>query len=92
MKESEKNVTQKIVDVKQVQSKEEFASMLEKIAQRLKMDGHFILIDDHVEHIITPSNQLKVELSYEKKVDKHSFEIEFDWYEGVNDKGMFKIN
>lgn len=65
--------------------------MLEKITQRLKMDGHFTLTDGSVEHVISPSDQLKVELSYEKKGDKHSFEIEFDWYEGINNEGMFKI-
>ena len=42
--------------------------------------------------IVAPSDQVKVSYEYTKKGDKHSFEIEFDWYEGAKAQGKMGIS
>ncbi|WP_077216031.1 amphi-Trp domain-containing protein [Bacillus kwashiorkori] len=68
----------------------EFATMLETIARKLKEDGKFVIAHGEDEIIVSPTNELSVELEYEVKGDKHSFEIEFEWYEG-KDKNKVRI-
>lgn len=79
MKQVNKPVTQVLVNHKEVQSLEQFTSMLETIAKKLKDEGKFTFIQGEKEVVIQPSDQVKAEFKYEVKGDKHSFEIEFDW-------------
>lgn len=80
-----------LIDRKEHQSLQEFANMLETIARKLKEQGTFTLVEGEKEVVVTPSQQLKVEYSYEKRGDKHSFEIEFDWKTGDHASSSFKI-
>lgn len=91
MSHSEKLPTKRIIDREEHQSRVEFAKMLEVIAAKLKNEGAFTLVENGKETVISPSDALKVEYSYEVKGDKHSFEIEFDWYTGEKEIGSFTI-
>ncbi|WP_096272548.1 amphi-Trp domain-containing protein [Paucisalibacillus globulus] len=83
--EENKSTSQKLVKHKEKQSVIEFATILEKMAKKLKEEGKFTFVQGtkHIE--VFPSNQLKVEYEYEVKGDKHEFEIEFEWITGDND-------
>lgn len=80
--EQTKPVRQVLVKHKEHQTVQEFAAMLEKIAQRLKEQGTFTFVQGTEQVEVTPSDQLKVDYEYTVKGDKHEFEIEFEWYEG----------
>ena len=80
--EEKEPTSQKLIKHKEKQSVIEFATILEKMAKKLKEDGKFTFVQgtEHIE--ISPTNQLKVEYEYEVKGDKHEFEIEFEWNAG----------
>lgn len=78
----QKPVTEVLLDREDRQTLVEFATTLETIARKLKEKGAFILTEGEREIFVNPADTLKVEYSYEKKGDKHSFEIEFDWRTG----------
>lgn len=86
MEQQMKPTTEVIIDFKQKQDLQEFANVLETIAQKLKQEGKFTFMQGTEEVVVEPSSMLKAEYKYTKKRDKHSFEIEFEWYEG--DKGQ----
>lgn len=71
---------------KEQQSTAEFATMLEKIAQKLKETGQFTFVQGEEQIQVQPSGQIKAEYKYEVKGDKHEFEIEFEWYTGERAK------
>lgn len=75
----EKPFTQVLIKHKEVQNLQDFATMLEKIAQKLKQEGKFTFIQGTEQIEVAPSNQLKVDYKYTVKGDKHEFEIEFEW-------------
>jgi amphi-Trp domain-containing protein len=77
-----KPMTEILIDYEEKQSLVAFATTLETIAKKLKEQGSFQFVQGTKAISITPSEQLKVEYSYTKKADKHSFEIEFYWSEG----------
>lgn len=78
----QKPVTEVLLDREERQTLLEFAATLETIARKLKEKGAFTLTEGEREIVVEPADTLKVEYSYEKKGDKHSFEIEFDWRTG----------
>lgn len=78
----QKPVTEVLLDREDRQTLVEFATTLETIARKLKEKGAFTLTEGEREIFVNPADTLKVEYSYEKKGDKHSFEIEFDWHTG----------
>lgn len=82
MREQTKPITQLLLKHKEHQSTYEFATMLEKIAQKLKEDGQFTFVQGNEQIEVQPSERLKIEYKYTLKGDKHSFEIEFDWTTG----------
>lgn len=86
-----KPVTEVLLKHKETQSIEAFASTLEKIAQKLRTEGQFTFTQGEKHTDIHPAEQLKVAYEYTKKGDKHSFEIEFDWYEGAKALGTMSI-
>lgn len=88
---NDKPVTKVLIDREDRQSLLEFATTLEAIAKKLKEDGSFIMTEGNKETVISPSEHLKVEYSYEIKGEKHSFEIEFDWYTGDKAQSGFTI-
>lgn len=81
--------TQVIIKHKEQQDLQQFATMLEKIAQKLKEEGQFTFVQGTEQIVVSPSDYLKVEYEYTVKGDKHSFEIEFDWF--VGDKARQKM-
>jgi len=83
MQKQNKPMTEVILKHKERQSIAEFAATLETIAKKLKENGEFTFVQDTEPTVVNPSEQLKIEYSYTKKGDKHSFEIEFDWYTGT---------
>lgn len=82
MVERNKPATQVILKHKEHQDVQQFAAMLEKIAQKLKEEGQFTFIQGAEQITVSPTDHLKVEYEYTVKGDKHSFEIEFDWFTG----------
>ncbi|WP_100403548.1 amphi-Trp domain-containing protein [Bacillus sp. FJAT-42315] len=82
MKQANKPVTKVLIKHKEPQNLHEFASMLETIAKKLKEDQQFVFLQGNEEIEVKPDNTVKVEYQYTTKGDKHSFEIEFDWYVG----------
>ncbi|NSL52501.1 amphi-Trp domain-containing protein [Calidifontibacillus erzurumensis] len=82
MNEMTKPATQVLLKHKEQLSPMDFAAMLEKVAQKLKEEGKFTIVQGEEQVIVQPTGQIKVEFKYTQKGDKHSFEIEFDWYEG----------
>ncbi|WP_342534322.1 amphi-Trp domain-containing protein [Lysinibacillus sp. FSL K6-0057] len=83
MQKQNKPMTEVILKHKERQSVAEFAATLETIAKKLKENGEFTFVQGTEPTVVSPSEQLKIEYSYTKKGDKHSFEIEFDWYTGT---------
>jgi amphi-Trp domain-containing protein len=83
--EEKKAASQKLVKHKEKQSVIEFATILEKMAKKLKEEGKFTFVQgtEHIE--VSPASKLKVEYEYEVKGDKHEFEIEFEWTTGEDD-------
>ncbi|MGO4888862.1 amphi-Trp domain-containing protein [Anaerobacillus sp. MEB173] len=80
--EQQRPVTNVILRYKEKQNVEDFAMMLETIAKKLKEQGKFIFVQNGEEIEVQPGPVIKTEIEYTQKGDKHSFEIEFDWYEG----------
>ena len=78
-----KPLTEVILKHKEHQSAQELATTLEKIAQKLRAEGQFTFVQGTEQVIVAPGDEVKVSYEYTKKGDKHSFEIEFDWYEGT---------
>lgn len=91
MSQQPKPVTEVLIRHKEHQSLQEFANMLETIAKKLREDGQFIFMQDQEQVEVQPANQVKVEYQYTLKGDKHSFEIEFDWYTGDRAKKTMGI-
>ncbi|MGX7014543.1 amphi-Trp domain-containing protein [Vagococcus silagei] len=92
MSNEQKTLTKVIIDREEKQSLLEFATVLETIASRIRKDQSFIFTEGDKQTVITPTDPLKVEYKYEIKGDKHSFEIEFDWYEGQSKNESFSIH
>ncbi len=86
-----KPVTEVLLKHKEHQSAHEFAATLEKIAQKLRAERQFTFVQGTEQVIVAPGDQVKVSYEYTKKGDKHSFEIEFDWYEGARAQGKMGI-
>lgn len=84
----QKKLTQVLVDHKEMQSREQFATMLETIAQKLRNEGKFTFIQGEKVVEVNPSAQLQVEVKYEVKRNKHAFEIEFEWRPGEESQQM----
>lgn len=81
--EQVKPVTQVLIKHKEVQSVQEFATMLEKIAQKLKEEGKFTFVQGTEQVEVCPGAQVKADYEYTVKGDRHKFEIEFRWYPGT---------
>lgn len=92
MKEQRKPVTQVLIKHKEQQNVYEFATTLEKIAQKLKENGSFTFVQGNDQVEVSPSEQIKIEYEYTLKGDKHSFEIEFDWYTGEREPKKMGIH
>lgn len=89
MEKGTKPLTNVLIKHKEKQELLQFANILETIAQKLKQEGQFTFMQGEKEVVVKPSQSVKVEYEYTTKGDKHSFEIEFDWFEGdQGDKSM----
>ncbi|MGX7196946.1 amphi-Trp domain-containing protein [Enterococcus olivae] len=82
MRDSNKPVTEVLIDHEEKQTLVTFATTLETIAKKLKDEGHFNFVQGTETIAVTPTEQIVAEYKYEKKGEKHSFEIELEWYEG----------
>lgn len=78
----EKPITEVLINHKEQQRLDELATMLETIAKKLREEKKFVFVQGNEEIEVSPSDQVKTEYKYTLKGDKHSFEIEFDWYTG----------
>lgn len=92
MAERIKPVTQVVLKHKEHQDVQQFATMLERIAQKLKEEGKFTFVQGTEQIDVSPTDHLKVEYEYRVKGDKHSFEIEFDWYTGERARPRMEIS
>lgn len=84
--QQQRPVKEVLIKHKEQQSVKELALLLEKIGQKLREEGQFTFIQGEEQILVQPGEQLKVEYEYTKKGDKHSFEIEFDWYTGESSR------
>lgn len=91
MSRENRPVTQVLINHKEQQSLHEFANMLEAIAKKLKEEQQFVFMQGEEQVEVSPSERVKVEYEYEVKGDKHSFEIEFDWYTGDSERKTMTI-
>ncbi len=82
MRDRYKPVTEVLIDHEEKQTLVAFATTLETIAKKLKEDGQFHFVQGTEAIPILPTEHITAEYKYEKKGDKHSFEIELEWYEG----------
>jgi amphi-Trp domain-containing protein len=80
--------TQVLLKHKENQNLQQLATTLETIAKKLREEQKFVFMQGNEEIVISPTDDIRVEFEYEVKGDKHSFEIEFDWYEGEEKKTM----
>lgn len=80
--EPTKPAKQVLIKHKEHQNVQEFAAMLERIAQKLREEGKFTFVQGTEQIEVTPAEQIKAEYEYIVKGDKHEFEIEFEWYTG----------
>ncbi|MCD8511952.1 MAG: amphi-Trp domain-containing protein [Bacillus sp. (in: Bacteria)] len=90
MKEA-KPVTNVVLKHKEKQTLEEFAVVLESIAKKLKEKGEFTFTQGGEAISIAPGRIIKAEYEYTTKGNKHSFEIEIDWYEGEEELKSMSI-
>lgn len=88
---SKKPAAVKVIKHKELQPVAAFANMLETIAKKIKEEQQFTFVQGEKSTVIKLSDQVKVEIEYETKGDKHSFEIEFEWYTGEAQPKQAKI-
>ncbi|MED3660956.1 amphi-Trp domain-containing protein [Ureibacillus terrenus] len=86
-----RNREQVLIKHKEVQTVQEFAETLEKIAQKLKQEGKFTFVQGAEQVEVAPSDQVKVDVKYKVKGDKHEFEIEFEWSPALKKSGKMSI-
>lgn len=87
-----KRPTRKVlIKHKEHQNVQEFAAMLETIAQKLREEGKFTFVQGTEQIEVAPAEQLKAEYEYIVKGDKHEFEIEFEWYTGERTRKSMRI-
>lgn len=86
-----KPTRQILIKHKEQQSIQDFAAMLEKIAQNLREKGKFTFVQGTEQIEVSPAELIKAEYEYVVNGDKHEFEIEFEWYEGARSAGKMRI-
>lgn len=75
--------TEVLVDYEEKMSLEGAATFIETIATKLKNEQSFTLTHAGKTFEISPSNQVELEVKYEKKRSgKYQLELEIEWYEG----------
>lgn len=80
--ETSKPVKQVLIKHKERQNVQDFANMLETIAQKLKTEGKFTFVHGNEQIEVTPATEVEVEYEYIVKGNEHEFEIEFEWKPG----------
>lgn len=75
----QKPVTNIMIDYKQRMTKQELATLLHTIADKLEQDGKFTLTQGDQTHEIEPSASPLVEVEYREKSGKYKFELELEW-------------
>lgn len=68
-----------MIDYKQRMSKQEVASFLRTIADKLEQEGKFTLTQGEQTHDVEPSASPLLEVEYQERNGKHKFEIELQW-------------
>ncbi len=78
-----KKKSQVLLDYEEKMSLENAADFLETIANKLQEEGSFTLTHGEQSHTIQPSEQVVLEVKYEKKRSgKMQLELELEWREG----------
>lgn len=77
-----------LVDYEEKMSLTEVANFLETIATKLKEEGSFTLIQGEKTHDISPSQTVTLEVKLEKRDDRNKFEVELEWRDGDENKGL----
>lgn len=80
--ETNKPTTQVVFKHEEKKQLEDFSSMLETLAAKLRNDQSFTIVHNGETYNIQPNKAVTVELKYSTKGVKHSFEIELEWIEG----------
>lgn len=68
-----------MIDYKQRMSKQEVATFLRTIADKLEQDGKFTLTQGEQTHEIEPAATPLLEVKHQEKNGKYKFEIELEW-------------
>ncbi|UTR10116.1 amphi-Trp domain-containing protein [Evansella sp. LMS18] len=87
----EKPLTEILINYEEIQRVEDFAATLETIAKKLREEQKFTFVQGEEQIEVAPSAKVEAEYKYAIKGDKHSFEIEFEWYAGDKAAKSMKI-
>ncbi len=68
-----------MIDYKQRMSKQEVATFLRTIADKLDEDGKFTLTQGDKTHEVEPAASPLLEVEYRERNGKYKFEIELEW-------------
>lgn len=71
-----------LIDHESRMSLEEYADLLETMATKLREKSTFTVALNEQEVEVKPTDPATVEIKYEQKGSKHSFELELEWIEG----------
>lgn len=73
----------------QLVNRSEAAAFLRQLADKLKKEGSFTLVQNERQLQVTLSSTIKLEVSYRKKGDKYKLEVELEWREEEGMIGIF---
>lgn len=73
---------QVFVNVEEQRSVEDIGKFLVEIGQKLAGEGSFSLSQGGQSYQVAPSGQVELEVQYKTKGDKHTFEVEIEWWPG----------
>lgn len=85
MSNSKKSPKVVLVDYEEKMSLIKAAEFLETLAKKLREDGTFTLTHGGKSHEVTPAETVELEVTFEKKNNKHQLEVEIEWRDDGKD-------
>lgn len=88
MLEKSKNPKVVLVDYEEKMSLDEAATFLQSIATKLKEEKSFTLTHGEKSYDVSPSDRVELEVKLEERNGKFKLELELEWIEGEENKGL----
>lgn len=76
------------VDYEEKMSLDNAVAFLETIVTKLKEEKSFTLTHGEKTHHVKPSSQVELEVKLEERGGKHKLELELEWVDGEENKGL----